>query len=133
MNSNWARQDLGNNLFEKIGTGMSESSGIFTFPSTGKYQINAAWAVFSNQITDGNVLGSIYATHNNSSYSMIARAAINTNASDRFALFAQALVDVTDTSQVKVRLASDSSNGVTFEGAQGAMKTGIIFKRIGDT
>ena len=133
MNSNWARQDLGNNLFEKIGTGMSETSGIFTFPSTGKYQINAAWAVFSNQITDGNVLGSIYATHNNSSYSMIARAAINTNASDRFALFAQALVDVTDTSQVKVRLASDSSNGVTFEGAQGAMKTGIIFKRIGDT
>ena len=133
MNSNWARQDLGNNLFEKIGTGMSESSGIFTFPSTGKYQINAAWAVFSNQVTDGNVLGSIYATHNNSSYSMIARAAINTNASDRFALFAQALVDVTDTSQVKVRLASDSSNGVTFEGAQGAMKTGIIFKRIGDT
>ena len=133
MNSNWARQDLGNNLFEKIGTGMSESSGIFTFPSTGKYQINAEWAVLSNNVTDGNVLGSIYATHNNSSYSMIARAAINTNSSDRFALFAQAMIDVTDTSQVKVRLASDSSNGVIFEGAQGAMKTGIIFKRIGDT
>ena len=133
MNSNWARQDLGNNLFEKIGTGMSESSGIFTFPSTGKYQINAAWAVSSNNVTDGNVLGSIYATHNNSSYSMIARAAINTANSDRFALFAQVLVDVTDTSQVKVRLASDSSNGVIFEGQNGAMKTGIIFKRIGDT
>ena len=133
MNSNWARQDLGNNLFEKIGTGMSESSGIFTFPSTGKYQINAEWAVQSNSVTDGNVLGSIYATHNNSSYSLIARAAINTNSSDRFALFAQVLVDVTDTSQVKVRLASDSSNGVIFEGQNGAMKTGIIFKRIGDT
>ena len=133
INSNWARQDLGNNLFEKIGTGMSESSGIFTFPSTGKYQINAAWDVFSNQVTDSNVLGSIYATHNNSSYTMIARARINTDASDRFALFAQACIDVTDTSQVKVRLAGDSSNGNTFQGGQGAMRTGIIFKKIGDT
>ena len=133
MNSNWARQDLGNNLFEKIGTGMSESSGIFTFPSTGKYQINAMFAITSNNQTDGNVLGSIFATHNNSTYTRIARAAINTNSSDRFALFAQAMIDVTDTSQVKVRLGSDSSNGVIFEGQNGAMKTGIIFKRIGDT
>ena len=46
---------------------------------------------------------------------------------------AQAMIDVTDTSQIKVRLASDSSNGVLFEGQNGAMRTGIIFKRIGDT
>ena len=133
MNSNWARQDLGNNLFEKIGTGMTESSGIFTFPSTGKYQINAEYAITSNSVTDGNVLGSIYATHNNSSYTMIGRAAINTSGSNRFALSIQVMIDVTDTSQIKVRLASDSSNGVIFEGQNGAMKTGIIFKRIGDT
>jgi len=133
MNSNWARQDLGNNLFEKIGTGMTESSGIFTFPSTGKYQINAEYAITSNSVTDGNVLGSIYATHNNSSYTMIGRAAINTSGSNRFALSIQVMIDVTDTSQIKVRLASDSSNGVIFEGQNGAMKTGIIFKRIGNT
>jgi hypothetical protein len=133
MNSNWARQDLGNNLFEKIGTGMSESSGIFTFPSTGKYQINAAWDVFSNQVTDSNVVGSIYATHDNSTYTMIARARINTAASDRFALFAQVLLDVTDTSQVKVRLAGDSAHGPVFQGGQGAMRTGIIFKKIAET
>ena len=112
---------------------MTESSRIFTFPSTGKYQINAEYAITSNSVTDGNVLGSIYATHNNSSYTMIGRAAINTSGSNRFALSIQVMIDVTDTSQIKVRLASDSSNGVIFEGQNGAMKTGIIFKRIGNT
>ena len=133
FNSNWARQDLGNNLFEKIGTGMTESSGIFTFPSTGKYQINGVWALNSNQVSDSNVVGSIYATHNNSSYTMVARATGFTSGADKYALFAQVLIDVTDTSQVKVRLASDSSNGVIFEGQNGAMKTGIIFKKIAET
>ena len=133
MNSNWARQDLGNSLFEKIGTGMTESSGIFTFPSTGKYQINAEWSINANGVTDSNVLGTIYATHNNSSYTMISRASISITGSNIYNVSAQAMVDVTDTSQIKVRLASDSSNGVIFEGQNGAMRTGIIFKRLGGT
>ena len=38
--SNWARQVAPTNgSFSKIGTGMSESSGIFTFPSTGIYHV----------------------------------------------------------------------------------------------
>ena len=133
MNSNWARQDLGNSLFEKIGTGMTESSGIFTFPSTGKYQINGEWSINANGVTDSNVLGTIYATHNNSSYTMISRASISITGSNIYNVSAQAMVDVTDTSQIKVRLASDSSNGVIFEGQNGAMRTGIIFKRLGGT
>ena len=42
--SNWERNDT---EFDKIGTGMSESSGVFTFPSTGIYLI-LAHATFSN-------------------------------------------------------------------------------------
>ena len=137
MNSNWARQDLGNNLFEKIGTGMSESSGIFTFPSTGKYQINAEWSINANGQTDSNVLGSIFATHNGSAgsptWTRVSRASISVTGTEGYNITAQAMIDVTDTSQIKVRLASDSSNGVLFEGQNGAMRTGIIFKRIGDT
>ena len=34
ITANWERCDTN---FEKIGTGLTESSGIFTFPSTGKY------------------------------------------------------------------------------------------------
>ena len=43
------------------------------------------------------------------------------------------MIDVTDVSEIKVRLASDSSNGVIFEGQNGAMRTGIIFKKIAET
>ena len=37
ITSNWERND--NSAFDKIGTGMSESSGVFTFPSTGKWHM----------------------------------------------------------------------------------------------
>tara|TARA_R100000773_G_scaffold41383_1_gene37876 strand:+ start:697 stop:1350 length:654 start_codon:yes stop_codon:yes gene_type:complete len=137
MNSNWARQDLGNSLFEKIGTGMTESSGIFTFPSPGKYQINAEWSINANGVTDDNVLGSIFATHNGSAgsptYTRIARASVSVTGTNGYNVSAQAMIDVTDVAEIKVRLASDSSNGVRFEGQNGAMRTGIIFKRLGDT
>ena len=35
----WTRESDKSNHFEKIGTGMTESSGIFSFPSTGKWLI----------------------------------------------------------------------------------------------
>jgi hypothetical protein len=137
MNSNWARQDLGNSLFEKIGTGMTQSSGIFTFPSTGKYQINAEWSLNANGVTDNNVLGSMFATHNASAgsptWTRIARASVSVTGTNTYNVSAQAMIDVTDVAEVKVRLASDSSNGVTFQGQNGAMQTGIIFKKIAET
>ena len=133
MTSNWARQDLGNSLFSKIGTGMTESSGVFTFPSTGYWQVNAEWAMNSNGVTDTNVLGSIYATHDNSNYTMVARASLSISGTLAYNMTSQVMLDVTNTSNVKVKLASDSSSGVLFEGQNGAMRTGIIFKKLGET
>ena len=43
VSSNWERCDNAPTL-SKIGTGMSESSGIFTFPSTGIWQIYTDWS-----------------------------------------------------------------------------------------
>ena len=37
ITSNWERSDT---IFSKIGTGMSESSGIFSFPSTGIWLVH---------------------------------------------------------------------------------------------
>ena len=36
ITANWERNDT---QFELIGAGLSESSGVWTFPTTGKYQI----------------------------------------------------------------------------------------------
>ena len=133
--SNWQRLDIDNSLFSKIGTGMTESSGVFSFPSTGYWQINGQWNIDSNSVTDTNVLGTIYATHNNSTYTMAGRCSCSTTGGEKFTIATEFLLDVTDTSNVKVKFASDSSNGVIFLGEHttGAMKTGVIFKKIGET
>ena len=44
IDSNWERSDT---FFAQIGTGMSESSGIFTFPQTGIYLILAQAAQYA--------------------------------------------------------------------------------------
>ena len=40
--------------WEKIGTGMSESSGIFTFPSTGKWKVIAK--LYWQEVTEATIL-----------------------------------------------------------------------------
>tara|TARA_R100000458_G_scaffold58671_1_gene67265 strand:- start:7 stop:672 length:666 start_codon:yes stop_codon:yes gene_type:complete len=140
FNSNWVRHSLSNNLFEKIGTGLTESNGIFTFPSPGKYEIYGEWYMFANSITDSNVTGSIYATHNASAgsptYSLVGRTAMSIQGnSERFYISTTCLIDVTSTSEVKMRMASDSSNGVTFGGGNDGTgkRTGFTIKKLAET
>jgi len=47
MNSNWERVDSN---FDKIGTGMSQSSGVFTFPSTGKWWCRINIVGYENEL-----------------------------------------------------------------------------------
>ena len=78
VTSNWERDDNGE--FEKIGTGMSESSGVFSFPSTGKYEIT--WhPVVSNRSGGTNrshvyIFCEISVTVNDSAYGVRAQSVI---------------------------------------------------------
>ena len=114
---------------------MTESSGVFTFPSTGIYLVhfftNVSSASASNYIgfytdlsTDGG--GSFdYLNGNWDSADASARA---------MAISAQSLVDVTSTSNVKVRFtASASGSGHDYQGNTGVTYTGATFIRLGDT
>jgi hypothetical protein len=107
---NWSRTTTRG--FSKIGTGMTESSGVFTFPSTGIYLIkwHPYWNGFgSNGASDTNYCASnIQATINNSDYASIAAgvslASSNINPKVRYVENnTQAVFDVTDTSTHKVR------------------------------
>ena len=60
----WERNDT---EFEKIGTGMSESSGIFSFPNTGKWLINFHLYVSATSFSRYNDMY-IQTTVNNSNY-----------------------------------------------------------------
>ena len=118
----------------QIGTGMSESSGIFSFPTTGKYLVIVAaeFAILSadNCIVYTNI------TTNNSSYSVNARAVDGNNGTGERSGNATSFsfIDVTDVSQVKVKFSTASlDSGSALNGSSGTAMTSFTFIRIGDT
>ena len=123
-----------------IGNGMSESSGIFTFPSTGKYLIIFTGTFVS--VGNDSVRMRLAVTTNNSSYTEVSQciggqshysggSAQSATASTNFYI-----LDVTDTSNVKVKFVVGSIAGSSFleSGGSGSeIRTGFVFARIGDT
>jgi len=117
-----------------IGTGMSVSSGVFTFPSTGKWLVILS-AVFQIANSDTAILY-IDVTTNNSSYNTASAATDGNNGTGTRNGSGTAfhLMDVTDTSQVKVRFnASSLSTGSVVSGSSGNNETHMLFIRLGDT
>jgi len=129
------------NSFEKIGTGMTESSGIFTFPSTGKYYV-----IFNTLARNAQSSGErhhqaqIMTTLNNSTYSEAGQASSNigyysSSVNNLQSSITSIFFDVTDTSTHKVRFdvyANGNSNTYTV-GHPSINNTTMTFIRIGDT
>jgi len=119
-----------------IGTAMSVSSGVFTFPSTGIYlvQFNA----FGNTASGGDNVGiNLKVTTNNSSYAVVATAYDGNQGGRSMNLIGQSLIDVTDTSNVKVsfQALSIDSGSYLFGDTTGTSEnqTYFTFIRLGDT
>ena len=119
-----------------LGTGMSHSSGVFTFPTTGKYLVilNAHYLVVQND----NVVTQIKVTTNNSDYYSYATCKDGNSASNTIAAgsTACAFIDVTNTSNVKVQIyATSIASGSNVNGynSDDGVQTGLVFARIGDT
>ena len=119
----------------KVGTGMSESSGIFTFPSTGIYLVDVH-CVFSSDDNDAMAYVNTLYTANNSSYVDGAYAvSFNKTASaTNQSACSSLMVDVTDTSNVKVKFATVSMGGGTsLSGNTDVNYTTFTFLKLGDT
>jgi hypothetical protein len=124
-----------NPSFTGIGTAMSLSSGIFTFPSTGIWLVSLHTEHYMNGF-DREINGRIQVTQNNSTYVQVARGASFIRASSantHTATDCSSIVDVTDTSNVKVRfgVASDQNSTTVADTSQNA--TFMTFIRLGDT
>ena len=135
-------QDIDANLervdepsFSGIGTGMTESSGIFTFPNTGIYYVTANGR-FSNAQTDYCAV-MINTTQNNSSYQRASENYTMLSGNSAFNSMQSSLViDVTDTSNVKVKFTVRSyveSGSVKLNGDTDENETYFTFIRLGDT
>jgi len=120
-----------------LGSGMTESSGIFSFPSTGIYMLSMTIGInFANEAdNNANVVANV--TINNSAYDAVAFACAGSNSTSNFSRFtvpAQALIDVTDTSNVKVKFTAASFDSNSYlEGSTTQNDTSFMFIRLGDT
>jgi hypothetical protein len=132
--SNLERVDT---VFDKIGTGMSQSSGIFTFPSTGIWEITfGAYSYVDGENRDFNA--QILATPDNSTYTVRANStgaqfhASSSNTSGNSQ--AKLIFDVTNVTTHKVRFDWSVVNDDThLYGDSVSNKTWFQFIRLGDT
>ena len=123
--------------FGRLGTGMTESSGIFSFPSTGIWRVEfcGAWQVAAGD----NASVETYLTLNDSSYAAIAHAGVSNKAASGTAAgvdsgYVASLIDVTDVANVKVKFTTASmATNTQLNGAADPLGTNFIFTRLGDT
>ena len=120
-----------------IGSAMTESSGIFTFPSTGIYLVSANYQFVRNGSSQW-IQSVIQGTTNNSSYSSFAdqEGSISqvSSANTSTTTNPSTLVDVTDTANVKVKFGVAGAAGpISVKGNTSYNYTFFTFLRLGDT
>jgi len=132
LDSNLERVDSSG--WGKIGTGMSQSSGIFTFPSTGIWLVKFNTTAYLNGDRRSSY-ASIKNTTNNSSYSSISTAVTHIKQAESNTTYIQSstetLLDVTDTSNHKVKFNVFTS--ATTLGDTDTNYTHMMFIRLGAT
>jgi len=117
-----------------IGSAISQSSGIFTFPETGIWHIS-----YTYNGSDGTaqlyVGGTITSTTDNSTYNVASKGNHNiTNANQYFTGTINFMFDVTNTTTHKIRFAVHcQNNGIALSGNTNRTDTGAVFTRLGDT
>ena len=111
---------------------MSESSGIFTFPLTGIYLVKFNVALANDS---GGMTFRIMVTTNNSSYTEVSMTGLGHGADQEANGEVNTLVDVTNTSNVKVKFNFNNftGSGTTARGDTNVNKTYFTFIRLGDT
>ena len=132
ISANVERVDTGGQGF--IGTGMTNSSGIFSFPSTGVYLVKLVINTTRTSSNDTAIDVSIYGTVDNSSYVQLARARTSGAVEPPTMMgYCETLVDVTDITNVKVKFVYASSGSNTLQGNTAVNMTTFTFIRLGDT
>jgi len=139
ITSNWSRVSYSLSMSNKLGTGMSQSSGVFSFPSTGYYLIIFKAVYWDNSAND-YMRAYIEATPDNgSNYHNIALARTS-NAHQNppgmnweAEMIALGILDVQNTSNYKVRFNVQAGQNVYWQGDSGRVDTGAYFIRLGDT
>jgi hypothetical protein len=139
LTANWERCDT---HFDKIGTGMTESSGIFTFPSTGIWMITEGMTGYGDNLSRFIYLECNVSGDDGGSYDRVGNACTTTMnddaGSNSFYSSSQVLIvdvaAITGGSTVSIRLrCGDNNPGNILSGSTTENYTYLTFIRLGDT
>ena len=117
----------------RIGTGITQSSGIFSFGSTGIYLIEFQGSAYDSCTDDLQVNLEIHASSNSGgAYDRLAQAMTNLHNASQNPFSINALVDITDTSTNRVKFVIDGNNGEV-NASTDQNYSFVSFLRLGDT
>ena len=125
IDTSWVRNST---YFSQIGTGMSESSGIFTFPQTGIYLIMAQIQMYSSASYAGVDLQ--VSENSGGSYSRITYCYNNPDAYSH--INCHAMLDVQNEGTYRFRMRALNNASTQYSGSS-VFRTGMTFIRLGDT
>ena len=131
VTANWERVDTDG--FAKLGTGVGQNSGIFTFPSTG------FWLILTNGLfmsDSGDAIAHLHTkVDTGSGYNIAATASVGNEGSQDVDLAASSVLtlDVTSTSDFAVKLTTANFGNSYLYGDTNVNKTHITFIRLAAT
>jgi hypothetical protein len=114
-----------------IGSAMTQSSGTFTFPATGKY-----WIMFKTYHDGNSTTNYAGAIIKNADNELLNTAYSNrySNGGEHGTVLVYTFLDIDDTTNNKCKIKFNSNQGATSTWASGSnMATSAFFIRIGDT
>ena len=136
ITDNWARSS--GSGAGSLGTGMTESSGVFTFPSTGYWLIQTQIQFSKDDGICRHTTNYLNTTINNSDYNAVSNCnggIWDSDGSGYANVHTQFIFDVTSTTDCKCKLRGSDAvdTEVTLKGNSGLDETAIKFIRLGDT
>ena len=144
LTANWGRTaSTATGAYQTFGridtTGMTESSGVFTFPSTGVWRIEFTGSAYKSDYPRRWMGAHLLVTKDNSTYTDTAYVYQSTWSEDGSSVYAASTVvtifDVTSTSDCKVKFKVSCDGAMTWMGddSNAIPYTHAIFTRLGDT
>ena len=133
LNGSWERQDTASENI-KLGTGMSESSGVFTFPSTGIWKIE----FWTNLVPAGsygyNGFYVNYSANSGSNYSYLNGAWGSTSAGGKSSTIgASNFLNVSNASNYRVKAIASGAGNAEYQANTNVNYTYFNFIRLGDS
>jgi len=128
--TDWGKPSSSIFVANGVGDLMSVSSGVFTFPKTGVYRVSY-YATVSNNSGDSQTSVTLYGTDDNSTYTRVTYAGVGNTSSntDLSMVYAEALLNISDTANRKVKLILESvQNSSSVSGSSSQAQTAISFQ-----